>query len=125
MTTQSIKDTRKEHYMYERLLNVVFPWNPNDLSEESPVEGTRESITPEIITKAISKMASGNASGIVAEMLKPFGEAGAGEVRDLIEDIISEGFMPTDWQEISQRVSSQLTGRRALFSICSRAKGML
>ena len=48
------------------------------------------------------KMASGKAagpSGIVAEMLKPVGEAGAVEVRDLIEDIISEGCIPTDWQE--------------------------
>ena len=56
----------------------------------------------EMITKAISKMASGKAagpSGIVAEMLKPVGEAGAVEVRDLIEDIISEGCIPTDWQE--------------------------
>ena len=47
-------------------------------------------------------MASGKAagpSGIVAEMLKPVGEAGAVEVRDLIEDIISEGCIPTDWQE--------------------------
>ena len=38
-------------------------------------------------------------SGIVAEMLKPIGEDGAAEVRDLIEDIISEGCIPTDWQE--------------------------
>ena len=55
-----------------------------------------------MITTAISKMASGKAagpSGIVAEMLKPVGEAGAVEVCDLIEDIISEGCIPTDWQE--------------------------
>ena len=47
-------------------------------------------------------MASGKKagpSGIVAEMLKPVGEAGAVEVRDHIEDIISEGCIPTDWQE--------------------------
>ena len=47
-------------------------------------------------------MASGKAagpSGIVAEMLKPVGESGAIEVRHLIEDIISEGRIPTDWQE--------------------------
>ena len=47
-------------------------------------------------------MASGKAagpSGIFAEMLKPVGEAGAVEVHDLIEDIISEGCIPTDWQE--------------------------
>ena len=47
-------------------------------------------------------MASGKAagpSGIVAEMLKLVGEAGAEEVRDLVENIISEGCIPTDWQE--------------------------
>ena len=85
-----------------RLLNVEFPWNPEDLSKESPVEGPSEPITLEMITKAISKMASGKAagpSGIVAEMLKPVGESGAIEVHHLIEDIISEGHIPTDWQE--------------------------
>ena len=90
----------KEHY--ERLLNVEFPWNPEDLSKESPVEGPSDPITLEMITKAISKMASGKAarpSGIVAEMLKPVGESGAIEVCHLIEDIISEGRIPTDWQE--------------------------
>ena len=90
----------REHY--ERLLNIEFPWNPEDLSEESPVKGPREPITLEMITKAISKMASGKAagpSGIVAEMLKPVGISGAMEVRDLIEDINSEGCIPTDWQE--------------------------
>ena len=94
------KEAWKEHY--ERLLNVKFPWNPEDLSVESPVEGPSEPITLEMITKAINKMASGKAagpSGIVAEMLKPLEEAGAAEVRYLIEDIISEGCIPTDWQE--------------------------
>ena len=56
----------------------------------------------EMITKAITKMASGKAagpSGIIPEMLKPVGEAGAEEVLDLVENIISEGCIPTDWQE--------------------------
>ena len=51
-----------------------------------------------MITKAITKMASGKAagpSGIVSEI----GEAGAEEVSDLVENIISEGCIPTDWQE--------------------------
>ena len=97
---ESKKEAWKEHY--ERLLNVEFPWNPEDLSEESPVEGPSEPITLEMITKAITKMASGKAaglSGIVAEMLKSVGEAGAEEVCDLVEIIISEGCIPTDWQE--------------------------
>ena len=94
------KEAWREHF--ECLLSVEFPWNPEDLSEESPVEGPSEPITLEMITKAISKMASGKAagpSGIVAEMLKPVGESGAVEMRDLIEDIISEGCIPTDWEE--------------------------
>ena len=45
---ESKKEAWKEHY--ERLLNVEFPWNPEDLSEESPVEGPSEPITLEIIT---------------------------------------------------------------------------
>ena len=92
---ESKKEAWKEHY--ERLLKVEIPWNPEDLSEESPVEGPSEPITLEMITKAITKMASGKptgSSGIVAEMLKPVGEAGAEEVPDLVENIISEGCIP-------------------------------
>ena len=58
---ESKKEAWKEHY--ERLLNVEFPWNPEDLSEESPVEGQSEPTTLEMITKAITKMASGKAAG--------------------------------------------------------------
>ena len=97
---ESKKEAWKEHY--ERLLNIEVPWNPEDLSEESPVEGPSEPITLEMITKAITKMAAGKTagpSGIVAEMLTPVGEAGAEEVCDLVENIISEGCIPTDWQE--------------------------
>ena len=107
------KEAWREHY--ERLLNVEFPWNPEDLSEESPVESPSEPITLEMITKAISKMASGKAagpSGIVAEMLKPVGEAGAVEVHDLM-------------RTSSRRDAFQLTGRKASLSICTRAKEML
>ena len=102
---ESKKEAWKEHY--ERLHNVEFPWNPEDLSEESPVEGPSEPITLEMITQAITKMASGKAagpSGIVAEMLKPVAE----EVRDLVEYIISEGFIPTDWQELIEQVMNVL-----------------
>ena len=83
-------------------LTLSSRWNPEDLSEESPVEGPSEPITLEMITKAITKMASGKAaglSGIITEMLKPVGEADAEDVRDLVENIISEGCIPTDWQE--------------------------
>ena len=43
----------KEHY---ELLNVKFLLNPEDLSENSPVEGPSEPITLEMIRTAISKM---------------------------------------------------------------------
>ena len=46
-------------------------------------------------------MASGKAaglSGIVPEVMKPVSEAGNIEVRDHIEDIFSDGCIPTDWQ---------------------------
>ena len=108
---ESKKEAWKEHY--EHLLNVEFPWNPEDLSEESPVEGPSEPITLEMITKAITKMASGKAtgpSGIAAEMLKPVGKAGAEEVCDLVENIISEGCIPTDWQE--SFIVNQYKGKR-------------
>ena len=86
-------DGKKEAWKerYGRLLNVEFPWNREDLSVESRVEGPSEPITTEMITKSINKMTSGKAagpSGIVAEMLKPLGEAGVAEVCNLVEDII-------------------------------------
>ena len=68
-----------------------------------------------MVAGAVAGVASGRAagpSGIVAEMLKPVGEAGAGEVHDLVEKVISEGCIPAGWQEAS-------------LSICTRVKGML
>ena len=90
----------KQHY--EKLLNVEFPWNPEDLSDEPPVEGPNEQITSEMIAKAVRKMGMGKAagpSGIVAEMLKPLGEAGVVLIRDLIEAVIREGRIPSEWEE--------------------------
>jgi exonuclease III len=96
----AMKSAWKEHY--ERLLNVEFPWNPEDLSVESPVEGPSEEITSKMISNAINKMGMGKAagpSGIVAEMLKPTGEAGIALVKDLVEAIVRVGHMPKEWQE--------------------------
>ena len=90
----------KEHY--ERLLNVEFPWNPEDLSDELPVEGPAVPVTEEMISKAIGKMKFGKAagpSGIVAEMLKSAGDTGVAIMRNLVESIIREGRIPTDWEE--------------------------
>ena len=95
----------KQHY--QRLLNIEFPWKQEDLSIEPPVEGPSEQITPEMISKAIQKMGMGKAagpSGIVAEMLKPCGEVGVLLIRELIEAIILEGHIPSEW-EVSYIVS--------------------
>ena len=45
LAEESKKEAWKEHY--KLLLNVECPWNPEDLSEESPVEGPSEPITLE------------------------------------------------------------------------------
>ena len=88
----------KQHY--QRLLNIEFPWKPEDLSTEHPVEGPSEQITLEMISRAVQKMGMNKAagpSGIVAEMLKPSGNEGIRLIRDLIEAIILEE--RTKWEE--------------------------
>jgi len=90
----------KQHY--QRLLNIEFPWKPEDLSTEHPVEGPSEQITLEMISRAVQKMGMNKAagpSGIVAEMLKPSGNAGIRLIRDLIEAIILEERIPSEWEE--------------------------
>ena len=55
-----------------------------------------------MVRKAINKMTFGKAagpSGIVAEVLKAAGSSGASMIRDLIEDIIFENHIPSEWQE--------------------------
>ena len=92
------KEAWREHYMH--LLN--FSWNPDGFSEVYPVEGPSEPITTAMVRKAINKMSLGKAagpSGIVAEMLKAAGSSGASMIRDLIEDIIFENRIPSEWQE--------------------------
>ena len=55
---------------YQKLLNVKFPWNAANMSEEAPVEGPAIKITPEMVSKAISKMKSGKASGPSGNVMK-------------------------------------------------------
>ena len=72
--TLSIDDKLKAWQShYQKLLNVEFPWNAENLSEEAPVEGP----AIKMVSKAISKMKSGKAagpSGIITEMIKPAGD---------------------------------------------------
>ena len=76
--TLSIDDKLKAWQShYQKLLNVEFPWNAENLSEEAPVEGPAIKITSEMVSKAISKMKSGKAagpSGIIIEMIKAAGD---------------------------------------------------
>ena len=61
-----------------------------------------EPITIAMVRKAINKMSLGKAagsSGIVAEVRKAAGSSGASMIRDLIEDIIFENRIPSEWQE--------------------------
>ena len=55
-----------------------------------------------MVRKAINNMSLGKAAGpscIVAEMLKAAGSSGASMIRDLIEDIIFENRIPSEWQK--------------------------
>ena len=84
------------------LLNVEFSWNPGGLSEVYSMEGPIEPIITAMIRKAINKMSLGKAAGpssIVAEMLKAAGSSGASMIQDLIEDIIFENRIPSEWQK--------------------------
>ena len=100
MSEEAKQNAWAEHY--ERLLNVEFEWDPDYLSNESPLEGPPIPITIDMVKKAISKMKWGRAagpSGIVEEMIKSAGETDATMIRDLATAIISDGKVPTDWEQ--------------------------
>ena len=84
-----------EHY--QRFLNAEFNWDPNHLSEESPVKGPPIPITIDMVKKAITQMKAGKApgpSGIVVELINSAGDMGASMIRDLAAAIIRDGKVP-------------------------------
>ena len=100
MSDDSKQKAWLEHYL--RLLNVEFYWDPNHLSDESPVEGPPIPITIDMINKAISQMKARKApgpSGIVVEMIRAAGDMGASMIRDLAAAIIRDGKVPSDWEQ--------------------------
>ena len=100
MSEEAKQNAWAEHY--ERLPNVEFDWDPDDLSNEPPLEGPPIPITIDMVKKAISKMKSGKAtgpSGIVVEMINVAGDTGATMIRDLAAAIIRDGKVPTDWEQ--------------------------
>ena len=89
-----------EHY--QRLPNAESDWDPNHLSDESPVEGPPIPITIDMVKKAISQMKAGKASGpsgIVVEMIRAAGDMGASIIRDLAAAIIFDGKVPSGWEQ--------------------------
>ena len=87
---------------YQRLLNAEFDWDPNHLSDESPVEGPPIAITIDMVKKAISQMKTGKApgpSGIVVEMIRAAGDMDTSMIRDLAAAIIRDGKVPSDWEQ--------------------------
>ena len=100
MSDDSKQKAWLEHY--KRLLNAEFDWDPNHLSDESPVEGPPIPITIDMVKKAISQMKAGKApgpSGIVVEMIRAAGGMGASMIHDLAAAIIRDGKVPSDWEQ--------------------------
>ena len=100
MSDDSKQKAWLEHY--QRLLNAEFDWDPNHLSDESPVEGPPIPITIDMVKKAISQMKAGKApgpSGIVVEMIRAAGDMGASMIRDLAAAIIRDDKVPSDWEQ--------------------------
>ena len=100
MSEDSKQKAWLEHY--QRLLNVEFDWDPNHLSFQSPVERPPIPITIDMVKKAISQMKAGKAPGplgIMVEMIRAAGDMGASMIRDLAAAIISDGKVPSDWEQ--------------------------
>ena len=111
MSEDSKQTAWLEHY--QRLLNVQFDWDPDNLSYQPPVEGPPIPITIDMVKKAISQMKAGKApgpAGIVAEMIRAAGDMGASMIRDLAVAIIRNGKDP-------------LTGSRVSLSASTRERG--
>ena len=89
-----------EHY--QRLLNAEFDWDPNHLSDASPVEGSPIPIIIDMVKKAIFQMKASKVPGssdIVVEMIRVAGDMDASMIRDLAAAIIRDGKVPSDWEQ--------------------------
>ena len=100
MSDDSKQKAWLEHY--QSLLNAEFDWDPNHLSDESPVEEPPIPITTDMVKKDISQMKAGKApgpSGIAVEMIRAAGDMGASMIRDLAAAIICDGKVSSDWEQ--------------------------
>ena len=102
--TLSLDDSAKKaawRKYYVHLLNHEFLWDENNLSDVLPVEGPSPPITNDIVRKAVCKMIPRKAagpSGVVSKMIKASGGADIEPIRDLINAIIAQNCIPSDWQ---------------------------
>ena len=102
----------KQHYEY--LLNVEFTWNKDNLSPAKPVSGPPILITADMVSEAIKMIKPEKASGpsgIVAEMLKAFG------------DKVYNHLLPCKCYHLG-KILFQVTGKKATSSTCSKVKVM-
>jgi hypothetical protein len=85
---------------YEHLANEEFPWNKDSLTRCEATIGPCEEITVAEVKAAIKKAKSNKAagpSGVVVDMLKAAGEAGAVWVTEICNLVLREGRIPEDW----------------------------
>ena len=85
---------------YERLSNVEFPWNEDDLPPAPAVHGPPIHIRLDMVEDAVKKLKSGKApgrSGITGESIKAAGEPGAKHLQLLINTIVHETATPSEW----------------------------
>ena len=99
-----IKDAKQKAWLehYQRLLNVEFDWDPDQLSDKPPVEGPPIPITIDMVKKAISQMKIGKApgpSGIMVKMIWAASDTGASMIRDLTAAIIGDGKVHSNWEQ--------------------------
>ena len=86
---------------YQKLLNVESPWNEVNMSDEAPVEGPAIKITPEMVSKVISKIKFGKGagpSGIIIEMItNATGDGVIVFLTSLFNRMIHIGRVSDDW----------------------------
>ena len=85
---------------YDKLSNEEFPWKKDSLTEVNAGGGVSEEFSVEEVKVAIKKMKNLKAagpSGVVADMLKAAGDAGAVWVTEVCNAVVKEGRIPEDW----------------------------
>ena len=85
---------------YQKLLNVEFPWNASNLSDETPVKGPAFKFTTEMVSKVIKIMKAGKAagaSGIIIEIIKADNKGIINCIKSLFSHIVHKGRVPNDW----------------------------